>query len=509
MKETAVIYARFSSHNQTEQSIEGQLRECYEFAKRNNYRVIGEYIDRAISGTSDKRPDFLRMIEDSKKKAFQYVIVYQLDRFSRNRYDSATYKAKLKKNGIKVLSARENISNDASGVLMESVLEGMAEYYSVELAQKVKRGIMESLLKGNYTGGIVPLGYKIVDKKWTVDENDAKIVKDIFEKYCSGVKAYQIADELNNKGLRTNTHKQYNTKIIARILRCKKYIGLYETKTETYTNITPRIISDELFEKANKLLDNHKSYQRDTDCEIKYYLTGKLFCGHCLTPMTSDSGTSKHGVVYRYYKCGKRKNHHKHCFQKTIPQEKLESKIFEHVRKTVLQPEIIDDIAKIVTKRFNDEVSDDFIIDKIKNDIKNNKKAIENIMNGIKQGIYTNTTKDELLKLEREQEELEYKLSVEENKKVPLLKEDNVRKFLEFYAKHDFSNVSERNDFFKNFIKRILVFDDKVTVILNTSNDYQTEIEIEQEKDIKNSIKPQGFNRESYGGDGGTWTHTR
>ena len=148
MKSKVVIYARFSSHSQTEQSIEGQLRECYEFAKRNDYVVVNEYIDRAISGMTDNRPAFLQMIEDSKKKEFEYVLVYQLDRFARSRYDSANYKAKLKKNGVRVLSARENISDDASGVLMESVLEGITEYYSKELGQKVKRGINESLIKG-------------------------------------------------------------------------------------------------------------------------------------------------------------------------------------------------------------------------------------------------------------------------------------------------------------------------------------------------------------------------
>ncbi len=135
-----VIYARYSSDRQTEQSIEGQLKECYEYAQRNGYTVVGEYIDRAISGTTDHRPEFLRMIADGDKKLFQAVLVYQLDRFARNRYDSATYKAKLKKNGVRVLSARENISDDASGVLMEAVLEGMAEYYSVELSQKIRRG---------------------------------------------------------------------------------------------------------------------------------------------------------------------------------------------------------------------------------------------------------------------------------------------------------------------------------------------------------------------------------
>ena len=105
-----VIYARFSSHSQTEQSIEGQLKECYAYAQRNDYMVVGEYIDRALSGTTDHRPEFQKMIADSSKKTFQGVLVYQLDRFARNRYDSATYKSKLKKNGVRVLSARENIS---------------------------------------------------------------------------------------------------------------------------------------------------------------------------------------------------------------------------------------------------------------------------------------------------------------------------------------------------------------------------------------------------------------
>ena len=155
MKKKAVIYARFSSHAQTEQSIEGQLRECYDFAKRNDITIIAEYIDRALTGTSDKRPQFLKMIEDSKKKHFEYVLVYQLDRFARNRYDSANYKAKLKKNGVRVLSAKENISDDASGILIEGVLESMAEYYSAELSQKTKRGVKESLLKGNFIGSII------------------------------------------------------------------------------------------------------------------------------------------------------------------------------------------------------------------------------------------------------------------------------------------------------------------------------------------------------------------
>ena len=157
----AVIYARYSSHNQREESIEGQLKTCYDFAKKNGYTVVAEYIDRALSGTSDARPDFLRMIDDSSKKGFEYVLVYQLDRFARNRYDSATYKAKLKKNGVRVLSARDNITDDASGILVEGLLESMAEYYSAELAQKIKRGMAINAEKCLANGSNSGLGFKV------------------------------------------------------------------------------------------------------------------------------------------------------------------------------------------------------------------------------------------------------------------------------------------------------------------------------------------------------------
>ena len=125
----AVIYARYSSHNQTEQSIEGQLRVCHEYAQREGFAIVGEYIDRAISGKTDDRPDFQRMVSDSRKRAFQYVIVYKLDRFARNRYDSAVYKHKLKQNGVKVVSAMENIGDNPESIILEAVLEASAEYY--------------------------------------------------------------------------------------------------------------------------------------------------------------------------------------------------------------------------------------------------------------------------------------------------------------------------------------------------------------------------------------------
>src|SRR5574344_829604 len=155
----AVIYARYSSDNQTEASIEGQLRECMEYATYNDIQVIGNYIDRAYSAKTDNRPEFQRMIKDSYKHAFDCIIVWKLDRFSRNRYDSAHYKALLRKNGVKVVSAKETIAEGSEGILLESVLEGMAEFYSAELAEKVTRGMKENALKAKANGVRAPFGY--------------------------------------------------------------------------------------------------------------------------------------------------------------------------------------------------------------------------------------------------------------------------------------------------------------------------------------------------------------
>jgi len=223
-----VFYGRYSDIGQSEQSIEGQRKTCTEFAERNGYHIIAEYIDRAISGTdADNRPEFQRMIADSAKRQSQGILVYQLDRFARNRYDSATYKSKLKKNGVRLLSARENISDDASGVLMESVLEGMAEYFSAELSQKVKRGMSLTAEKCEFTGSFVPLGYKVVDKKFVISEDEAPIIKRMFEMYLAGKTMVDIIRYLDENGVKTRQGNSYHKDTIRRILTNRKYLGIY------------------------------------------------------------------------------------------------------------------------------------------------------------------------------------------------------------------------------------------------------------------------------------------
>ena len=218
------------------------------------------------------------MIADSAKRQFQAVLVYQLDRFSRNRYDSATYKNKLKKNGVRVISAREVIAEDASGVLLESVLEGMAEYFSAELSQKVKRGMRLNAEKCLFTGAGVPLGYKIVDKKFVINDEEASIVKRIFETYLAGNTMADIIHYLNENSVKTSKGNPYNKNSIRRILTNTRYIGVYKYGGLEIPGGVPSIIDDVTFEQAQILMDkNKKAPARAKAVEDYYLLTTRLF----------------------------------------------------------------------------------------------------------------------------------------------------------------------------------------------------------------------------------------
>lgn len=486
MKKKAVIYARFSSHAQTEQSIEGQLRECYEYAKRNDLTIIAEYIDRALTGTTDKRPQFLKMIDDSKKKHFEYVLVYQLDRFARNRYDSANYKAKLKKNGVRVLSAKENISDDASGILIEGVLESMAEYYSAELSQKTKRGVKESLIKGNFIGGYTLLGYDIVNKKWQVNPAEAEIVRDIFERYKNGEKGKEIIDRLNKQGVKPKNSNNFTMNAFARIIRNEKYIGKITIDGILYPDVVPPIVDERLFKECNIKMDEHKHRQRETKSEKPYILSGKMFCGYCGSAMTAETGTSHNGQVYHYYKCYGKKTDNKSCKKKNVKQDEIEDIVFNATVDYVLTPTVIDKISKIVVEKFNAEIEKPTALIAYENELKTVKKSINKIMAAIEDGVYTKTTKDRLLSLEASQENLEAKIAVEKAKQIKPLELYDVKTFLNYFARKKYNSDQEKNEFFNSFINRVILFDDRVVILYNTNKKETKRLTKKEISDITN-----------------------
>lgn len=391
----AVIYARFSSEKQNEASIEGQLRECMQYAEFNDIQVVGNYIDRAFSAKTDNRPEFQRMIKDSYRRTFDCIIVWKLDRFARNRYDSAHYKALLKKNGVKVISAKETIAEGSEGILLESVLEGMAEYYSVELAEKVKRGMKENALKAKANGVRAPFGYCVDgDDHYQIDKSTAPIVKEIYSLYLDGTKIKTISNLMKSRGIK---HRSYdlNYNAIFRTLTNRKYIGEYKFGDVILPNGIPAIIDPETFDEVQKRLKINKKAPAMHRSEDDYLLTTKLFCGKCGAMMTGEIGTSETKTKYRYYKCNHAKKHT--CNKKAVKKDLIEKLVIDELQSLISDDKIIDDLSEIVYQ-FQLEENNTVLI--LQNKLAEVEKKLKNLVEAIAQGIFSPATKGLLDELE-------------------------------------------------------------------------------------------------------------
>lgn len=471
----AVIYARFSSHAQNEQSIEGQLAECHAFAERNNLRIVHEYIDRALTGTTDKRPEFLQMIEDSKRKGFQFVIVYQLDRFARNRYDSATYKAKLKKNGVRVLSAKENITDDASGILIEGVLESMAEYYSAELSQKIKRGIAISASKCKYFGGSVPLGYKVDEKKdYIIDEDTAPLVKKMFEMFVGGYTYADIIRYLNGRGVTTSRGGKWNKSSFHRIFSNRRYLGKYIYHGEEIDGGIPRLIDDELFAEAQKVLAKYAAAPSRGKAKIEYLLSDKLLCGHCGNKMTGISSTSKSKKIHHYYKCAG--NNKGICDKRTVRKQFIEDEVIAAIvgEHGIMTDEFIDLIAAETYLLIQAE-QNDTEIKRLENLVAENQKSINNLMQALMLGKIADTILAQIEKLENENKELQDTIDTERAMQINYSYGD-IRKWLSHFRTLDYSKTKHRKDLIDTLIYRVVLYDDKMKVLFHLKGGQQGEL---------------------------------
>jgi DNA invertase Pin-like site-specific DNA recombinase len=463
-----VIYARFSCHSQTEASIEGQLKECKDYAKKNNYTIVGEYIDRGISATTDSRPEFQRMINDSAKKYFSYVLVYQLDRFARNRFDSATYKAKLKKNGVRVLSARENINEDASGILMEAVLEGMAEYYSVELGQKIKRGLDLRAEKYLFVGGQKTLGYKAgSDGKFEIDPDTAPIVKSIFKKYAAGKTVAEIIIHLNAQGFKTSLGGDFNKNSLRIILKNKKYIGVYSYCGKDTPNIIPRIVSDELFEKVQGIMETNRKAPARKRAKAEYLLTTRLFCGHCKEMMIGYSGTGKSGKKYNYYRCNGR---NQGCKKSNVQKDYIENLVISECRKQ-LTPASIKRIANKIAALCEIEKNTDTLklLNKRLADVERRQKNIARVLTESEDEAVRRLMYEEIPTLEKEKAAIEKEITLETVSK-PSYTAPQIQFFLNSIKKGSANEEIDRKALITIFVNKIYLYDDKLTLIFNTGD---------------------------------------
>ena len=466
-----VLYMRYSSDRQTEQSIEGQQRVCTEYCERQGYKIVGTYIDRALSASknTEKREDFLRMIKDSEKGNFNAVIVYKLDRFSRNRYDSAIYKNKLKKNGVRVISATENISDTPEGVILESVLEGMAEFYSKELSQKVTRGMNETALKGNFCGGHIPLGYKIVNKKYTIDDLTAPIVKEAFEKYTKGESAIGICRDFNDRGLRTASGSKFGKTTIRTILHNEKYTGVYKYKDVRIENAIPPIISKELFDKVQTRLEMNAEAPGANTAKTEYMLAGKLFCGHCESKMIGECGTGKSGRVYNYYSCASRKGK-RICDKRNLHKEWIEQVVAEDAYALLNEVgiEAIADMAIKEAERLNAKNETAPLLEK---KLKETEKSIENLLKLVERGSMSDSLFTRLTELEDQKKELRLNLE-KEQQSVIKLDRYKIIFWLSEFIKGDIKDPNFQRKLINMLVNSVTVWDEpdgwyKITAVYN------------------------------------------
>lgn len=492
-----IIYARFSSDNQRDESIDAQVRAIEEYCDKNNIRIVNKFIDRARSATSDKRPAFQKMIKfcESDVSGISMVIVHKLDRFSRDKYDSAMYKQKLKVKGIRVISVLENLENSSESVILESVIEGMAQYYSANLAREVAKGQKENALRCLHNGGDAPLGYDVApDKTYLVNQEEAQAVKIIFDMYINGYSYSNIIDKLNELGFLTKHKNKFGKNSLHGILSNEKYTGIYVFNKTQRKGVNgkrnghkqksedeiikveggmPQIIEKDVFLKAQEMMQKRKRAPGAHKATTLYLLTGIIKCGECAGyAMQRNKRKDKYGNDYISYRCGCRKQK-RDCNNKEIKRDYLEEFVLTELEKHVLNDEAITALSKSLNERLRSKSNNNKeMLDNLKNKLDKINKEIENILNAIMNGIVNSILKDKLDELEQVKLNLESKINelyIESNgTELVNITEDQIRsmfrKFKEFVLTR---NLPECKKLISDYIKEVVVYRDHIEVIFN------------------------------------------
>ena len=476
----AAIYARYSSHSQRDASIEQQVNACKRFANHQGIEIVEIYEDRAATGTNDRRSGFQRMIKDAERGNWEYVIVYTLDRFARDRYASAVYKRQLKDCGVKVLSAMENISDDPTGVLMESLLEGLAEYYSKELSRKIVRGMEDNASKC-LCNGQIPFGYRRgEDGRFAIDETEAPIVQDIYRRIRDGCRLADLIYDINARGIPNKRGNKWTYSTFNALLSNERYTGVYIYKNIRIPGGMPRIIEPALFDAVQMIMRTKKNPRKNTALNPEeqasiprrrrqkngiYYLTGKLFCGHCHSPMVGVSGRSKNGPLYYYYTCkGKRADHK--CQKKNVNRDYIEKFIATALKETMLNDRAIKALADAATE-YQMQKTVNVELEALQQRSNELKKSINNIVAAIEAGIFSAATQSRLAELEAEQRTVMTQLSYLQEETSDVLTREEIIATLQLFRDGDLCDAEFREALIDTFLVRAYVYDDEVKIIFN------------------------------------------
>lgn len=352
----AVAYARFSSNNQREESIDAQLRAIREYCEKNGIQLVQVFTDEAVSAKTDNRDNFQQMVKGIIKGAYKVdaVLVHKFNRFARNKYDSALYKKRLKDVGVRVISVTQNIDETPEGELLEGFLEVIDQYYNANLAAEVRKGLRENALKGKHAGGQVAFGFSLDDEGYYIPNDNAKVVKRIFEEFAAGFPKTEICERLNKEGYRNQRGKLFNTRTLYDMLRNEKYIGNYIYTIEKKETIRldgiikDPIIDRKLWDRVQKLNEDGTTKGRYRKQKRFYHLTGKAYCEICGCPISGGgSKRSRNGDLNYYYKCVGKTKHKNGCDNPSLNKDWFEPKILKTVVNQVMTDEKINHIAKL------------------------------------------------------------------------------------------------------------------------------------------------------------------
>lgn len=464
---TGVIYARYSEGpRQTDQSIEGQVADCTAFAERNGIDIIDIYADRHISGKSvEKRLEFQRMIADASEHKFDVVIVWKIDRFGRDRQDIAINKARIKRAGVKLMYAEESVPEGPEGIILESVLEGIAEYYSADLRQKVIRGRRETLKKGLYCGTVLPIGYKVdEDRHIIIDEEKAPAVREVFRMYASGAQMKECVDYLNSHGITSARGGKIVNSTLYRMLRSEKYLGIFDA-SGIELRVEP-LIDGETFRACAENFPGSRKHNAAGKSPAGFLLSCKCFCGYCSTMLVGESGRGKLGKKYYYYKCGNKKRGGS-CELKPIRKEELEGLVLEVTLEDMLTDETIGALADEILRVQELDLADDPGVT-LKSQIDSCRKRQRNIIAAIEE-TGARGLAIRLAALEEEERELIVELKKAEIKR-PRLSREEIEGWLRSFRGGDVDDEDFCARLLDTFVARVELRNDVAIIYYNISD---------------------------------------
>lgn len=491
----AAEYCRYSSSAQDDgYSIEAQQKAIANFALSNDYDIQYSYIDKAKSGTNVRhRTQFQQMMKDAEQGLFDVVIVHKLDRFSRNRYDSIKYRNFLTMNGVKLISVLENFGESAEAELMWGINESYAEFYSHNLSREVRKGMGILASRGCHCGGSPPLGYDVVDKKLAINEAEAEIVRLIFDMYSKKYTYNDMAKELNARGYKTKSGNEFSASSFNSILTQRKYIGEYiynrrvsksltgkynshankpEDEIVRIPNAVPRIIDDETFNKVQARLNQNKRKVGTYKSKSSYLLSGLIVCGDCGFHYQGNSRKGGSGTIYSSYRCGRKQNHKIGCGNSELEKNKLENFVIEQLQNYLFSDEAIHEIAHQVNE-YNKTVAktnnDDLIL--FQKQMKQIDKQIANITKAIKNGVDEDIMIGEINGLNQSKKDLQQRIDEAVLEELPTVSKSDIKQALSAFSTYiKENNTLECKRFIDNYIDKIVVYRDKVEIVLKVAS---------------------------------------